>query len=238
MKNVIRYGHATFLFLTCFCAIPVHSVGPYVPLEQLVAEAETIVVGKVIELEAIVEHQAIYTDITLRINQTLKGSLSESEVTFRSLGGQYKDLVYEVEGNIIYHKDDLLIVLLKRHNTRWVLSATAESSVISGDSQSNIDQITAFVSGRAYYPETNNGRAIGQNGSIPSITAVRPQGATGIDQHECIQIEGSNFGDLSDGRIRFMRNYRRNEFVVLRARVLDLLPLEHERGSASHSKSI
>ena len=52
-------------------------------------EAELIVNGEVIELAAIEESQAIYTDVTLRLACKLKGSLSESELTFRSIGEFY-----------------------------------------------------------------------------------------------------------------------------------------------------
>ena len=225
MKKVI--GTTVILSLIYFFAVPVHSVGPYVPLEQLVAEAELIVGGEVIGLATIVGSRAIYTDVTVRIAHQLKGSLSESEVTFRSLGGQSGDLVFEPEGSVKYHIGEQLIVLLKRYDTRWRLSATAESSVIFGGSQRTIDQITAWVSGREYSPETRDSRATQQVPTIPSISAVKPRGAVGIDQYECIQIEGSEFGALSDGRIRFMGNYRtegRERFFEFEAMRLDNNP--------------
>ena len=109
---------------------PARSVGPYVPIADRVAAAELIVAGEVIGLQGVKGPKAIHTDVTLRLAHTFKGRLSESEVTFRSLGGQVGDLVFEPEESVRYHVRDRLIVLLTRHQSRWVPLSSAGNSVV------------------------------------------------------------------------------------------------------------
>ena len=169
---------------------PAHSVGPYVPIGDRVAAAELIVAGEVIGLQAVMGPNAIHTDVTLKLSHTLKGSLSESQVTFRSLGGQFGDLVFEPEESVRYHMQDRLIVLLTRHQSRWVPLSSAENSVVymgapgnSVDWQRAVNRIAVLVSGKAILPETDARGASGRSSHVPTITSVRPQGAAGMDSH-------------------------------------------------------
>ena len=195
---------------------PAHSVGPYVPIGDRVAAAELIVAGEVIGLQGVMGPETIHTDVALRLAHTLKGRLSESEVTFRSLGGQVGDLVSEPEESVRYRLRDRLIVLLARHQSRWVPLSSAENSVVymganipanRVDWERAVNRVSVLVSGRTLLPETASGQSV----DAPTITSVRPRGAAGMDSHGFVQIRGSGFGTPEAGQsglIRFRKNHR------------------------------
>jgi hypothetical protein len=82
-------------------------------LSQLVQGAETIVLGTVAHQESAwnATHTAIYTDVVLQVEETMKGAAG-SEVTFRIAGGEVDDIGMRTSTAPTFYRGEEVIVFL------------------------------------------------------------------------------------------------------------------------------
>lgn len=87
-------------------------------LERLSAEADTIVLGTVISQASTWndEHTAIYTDVTITVEEKIKGSPG-GEVTFRIAGGIVGDIGMRTSNDPVFQDGERVMVFL---NTKGV----------------------------------------------------------------------------------------------------------------------
>ena len=82
-------------------------------LEQLTMEANTIVLGTVTSQTSAwnAEHTAIYTDVTVEVEEVIKG-LSVTEVTFRIAGGIVGEIGMRTSNDPEFQDGERVIVFL------------------------------------------------------------------------------------------------------------------------------
>ncbi len=87
-------------------------------LEQLAAEADTIVLGTVTSQVSAwnAQHTAIYTDVTVAVEEVVKGTPG-AEVTFRVAGGIVGDIGMRTSNDPVFQEGERVILFL---NTREV----------------------------------------------------------------------------------------------------------------------
>jgi len=82
-------------------------------LEQLAAEADTIVLGTVTSQASAwnAQHTAIYTDVTVAVEEVIKGTPG-AEVTFRVAGGIVGDIGMRTSNDPVFQKGERVILFL------------------------------------------------------------------------------------------------------------------------------
>jgi Matrixin/Divergent InlB B-repeat domain len=100
---------------TLLAAVPVTAT-VVVPVAEadLVAQSSAIVIGRVSAIESHADGGRIYTNITLAIDETLKGD-SVPTLTVRLLGGQVGDHAAWVEGNPEFRRGERVLVFVTAH---------------------------------------------------------------------------------------------------------------------------
>lgn len=86
-------------------------------LEQMVQDADAVVLGTAVSARSFwgPRHERIYTDVTLRVEQTLKGTSDVTEVTVRRLGGVVDDVGMKVPGNGTITIGERHLLFLRNH---------------------------------------------------------------------------------------------------------------------------
>jgi hypothetical protein len=82
-------------------------------MEELTAEADTIVMGKVIKHESAWndEHTAIFTDVTVEVAEVMKGSPG-AEVTFRIAGGIVGQIGMRTSNDPVFKDGEHVVIFL------------------------------------------------------------------------------------------------------------------------------
>jgi hypothetical protein len=88
------------------------SIVPRMSLEELVSEADSIVDGVVESVESRWEDRMIFSYVTIRIDDPLKGRRSRTAVV-RQVGGRIGNRILDVPGMPVFHDRDRVVVFLK-----------------------------------------------------------------------------------------------------------------------------
>ena len=85
-------------------------------MEELAHEADVIVVATVVRQEALWDdHQRIVTDVTLRVDEAIKGSLHHGDpLVVRRLGGVVGDVAMRVEGEATFEDGERALLFAQR----------------------------------------------------------------------------------------------------------------------------
>jgi len=98
-------------------------------LEHLVQEADAVVLGEAVRAESFwgPRHERIYTDVTLRVERTIKGAPDVTEVTVRRLGGVVDGKGMKVPGaGTIAIGERHLLFLRRGEPERYVVMGMAQ----------------------------------------------------------------------------------------------------------------
>ena len=87
-------------------------------LESLVASHETIVLGEVLEARSYWNsvHSFILTDVTVKVEEVLKGRLPGHELTFTLMGGTVGDLTSVIVGGAALERGNSYVLFVGRGN--------------------------------------------------------------------------------------------------------------------------
>lgn len=108
------------LILLCLIAIPAYaSVVLAYDLPTLTKDAELVVKGTVKKTESKWVGKRIVTEVTLTIDQTLKGSPASSEVVLYTLGGVVDGVGMKVSGMATFTPKEEVVVFLKSYKGNY-----------------------------------------------------------------------------------------------------------------------
>jgi hypothetical protein len=98
-------------------------------LRTLVGDADHVVVGTVVGIEARYDHlDRIVTDATIRVEERMLGETAVGgEVTVRSLGGAIGEVGLRIEGEPIFVAGERVLVFARLHRGERVLRAVGMS---------------------------------------------------------------------------------------------------------------
>jgi hypothetical protein len=97
-------------------------------LERLTLSSDRILVGEVVEMESFREDNRIYTDTTLRVEETWKGDAPDT-ITIRQPGGRVGDVATRVQGLAKFQMGERSLVFLSDPDTEdhpWVIRGLAQ----------------------------------------------------------------------------------------------------------------
>src|SRR5215212_6046574 len=82
--------------------------------DDLIISARAIVTGKVISMESAFDEQGdrIYTYITIKVKEVLKGNITERRIVIKEMGGQVGDRGFTVYGNPQFALDEKVLLYL------------------------------------------------------------------------------------------------------------------------------
>lgn len=110
---------------------------PAMDLDELTKVADAIVLGSVESVESSLRDGRVYTDVVIRIEDTLKGDLVET-VTIRHLGGKTDELATYVPGMPSFTQGERSLLFLEKTSAstwvtvglalgKWAVSGAGES---------------------------------------------------------------------------------------------------------------
>ncbi len=88
--------------------------------KNLVLSSDAIVTGKVVYIESRKDNGSIYTDITIAVNQNIKGNLKTNTIVIEQLGGQVDDKQIWFTGSPEFSTGEEVLLFLKA-NTEGIL---------------------------------------------------------------------------------------------------------------------
>lgn len=95
-------------------------------LQELTVESDKIVIGTITDIQyqwADDTRRSIVTNITVEINNYLKGDDGSATVVFRQIGGQIGDFGQHVDGNPVFKAgDEVALFLVAHRGSYWVHS--------------------------------------------------------------------------------------------------------------------
>lgn len=92
-------------------------------LEEITAESEVIVHGKVMSKESVWEGKQINTYITIEVYDVAKGELTGSEIVVKQMGGKIGAYADEVSGSPdLYVDDEVFFFLVDWKGNYWIHS--------------------------------------------------------------------------------------------------------------------
>jgi hypothetical protein len=142
---------------------------------DLLEKSETVVRGTVTSVQARMhqEHQFIYTYVTLRVDEVLKGqsSLAGSSITLQELGGQVDDLIHHVPGVPVYEEGEEVLSFV---HTVPVQGTYRTYGMIQGKFRFDVDERT----GRQVLTRSSEWTAtsLAWTGEAYDLTPARPDG--------------------------------------------------------------
>src|SRR5437763_1576274 len=106
-----------FVLLFGLCAAAqMTSATTIVPMtdDEMIIGARVIVTGKVLNIESSYDAQQdrIYTYVTVKVQQVLKGEISERRIVLKELGGQVGDRGLTIWGNPQFKRDERVLLYL------------------------------------------------------------------------------------------------------------------------------
>jgi len=120
MRKLYSFGLFTLILFVVVGLFPglAGAVMIKMSMEQKTAEADTIVMGAVINQESAWndEHTAIYTDVTVEVEEVIKGSPG-GEVTFRCAGGIVGDIGMRTSNDPVFQDGEQVIIFLSTDGT-------------------------------------------------------------------------------------------------------------------------
>jgi hypothetical protein len=135
-----------------------HAAMRKLPMEDLARKADTIVLGTVIQQESVwnAQHTAIYTDVTLAVEDVLAGTPGEV-VTLRVAGGSVDGMGMRTSNDAVFRKGERVIVFL---DTSAVPSSvvglqqgkfTVKDNIVTGTGETwGLDEFSAAVRAAAH----------------------------------------------------------------------------------------
>ena len=116
-------------------------------MEQLTAEADTIVMGTVIKQESAwnTEHTAIYTDVTVEVEEVIKGSPG-GEVTFRCAGGIVGEIGMRTSNDPVFQDGERVIIFLSTEDTPSSLVGLSQGKYTVSNDEVTSDGQSLLVS--------------------------------------------------------------------------------------------
>jgi hypothetical protein len=164
------------------------SVGPKWTDDQLVNFSAAIVTGRVADLAVGRDPQtdAIYTYVTVAIDQVLKGEISEREIVVKQLGGRIGDQGLVVNGQAVFAMGETVLLYLEVRprdatlytSALWQGKWNIERDATTGDlialradpHDGNRGPFTGDLERRAAAPLLNRLRALGAIAASPNAT--------------------------------------------------------------------
>src|SRR2546421_4831988 len=86
--------------------------------DDMVVSARAIITGKVLQIESAIDERQdrIYTYITIRVTEVIKGQISERRIILKEFGGVVGDRVSVVYGNPQFQRGEKVLLYLGTHN--------------------------------------------------------------------------------------------------------------------------
>ena len=85
--------------------------------DDMVVGARAIITGKVLQIESAIDQQdRIYTYITVRVTEVIKGQISERKIILKEFGGIVGDRVSVVYGNPRFTLGEKVLLYLGTHD--------------------------------------------------------------------------------------------------------------------------
>lgn len=95
-------------------------------LKELVRHSDQIITGRVLSLKGVYEHGRVFTYVTIKVTERLKGG-GQSQVTLRLLGGLTKDLGTLIAGQANFFEGEDTLVFLQQQSASKYLIVTGMS---------------------------------------------------------------------------------------------------------------
>ena len=115
-----RVSFKTIILSLCFLWLAQSALATTVvrPLDDdMIVGARSIITGKVLQIESAIEQQdRIYTYITVRVTEVVKGQISERRIILKEFGGVVGDRVSVVYGNPQFKRGEKVLLYLGTHN--------------------------------------------------------------------------------------------------------------------------
>jgi hypothetical protein len=88
------------------------------PDDDMIVGARAIITGKVLQIESAIDERQdrIYTYITVRVTEVIKGQISERKIILKEFGGIVGDRVSVVYGNPRFARGEKVLLYLGTHN--------------------------------------------------------------------------------------------------------------------------
>lgn len=120
-------------------------------LEELVARADWIVIGKVTEKKSQwnADRTSIYTLVTLAVEQWLKGQSGNNKMVIKVPGGEVGGITQQVEDAASFHTGEKALVFLSRNDdgtTGVVGGFQGKTTIEGGNVVSSNQSLNDFIS--------------------------------------------------------------------------------------------
>ena len=118
MERVLkRVWFRSFLLLTILLAATQSTLATTIVRpsdDDLIVGARAIVRGKVLKIESALDHNQnrIFTYVTIKVKEVLKGQITERRIVLKELGGQVGDQIDVTFGNPEFKRDENVLVYL------------------------------------------------------------------------------------------------------------------------------
>jgi len=182
-------------------------------LDDLTLRSDAIVVGTVTKASSFWQDGRIYTNVTISVEQTVKGGSLHPEITLRQAGGEVDGVGEWVEDEPGFAVGERAVLFLGR--------AGPDSFELTGAFQGKLpvendhvflqdkyvplsallERVTTILEGRQQAPAETEPEGGAGPAAACSITSINPASAS-AGTGKTVDISGSNFGD-SGGRAKF-----------------------------------
>jgi hypothetical protein len=123
-------------------------------LDDMVAKAETIVIGRVINSQSswTKNGKLILTQTTFEVQEGLKGVATKT-VTITTVGGRVGNAVLHVSGMPSFQPDETAVIFLERSNNYLTVLGLSQGkfSIVNGEVSNHLSELT-FAGGGASVP--------------------------------------------------------------------------------------
>ena len=119
MKNLLKVNLSSLLILGLFAFMPeLYGQQKETEMRALTESSDLIVVGKVLNTKAEwgVDKKGIYTDVTIEVDEYLKGQESESTITVRHPGGEVGEVGELYTHMPSFKKEEEMVLFVKKNN--------------------------------------------------------------------------------------------------------------------------
>lgn len=133
-KWVIKVCVVMVTVSLCFCELFVEKGLGWMAklsLEELTNKASHVVTGKIISMKSSwnPENTKIYTDVTISVQEVIKGFLSTREITLRQLGGEIpeEDMGMKVSDTAEFSINEDVLIFMRPHETGFTYKVVGGS---------------------------------------------------------------------------------------------------------------
>ena len=164
-----------------------------VKLEEKIEQSPFIVEGKIINQNSYKTETSIYTDYTVQVTNVLKGNLTDTVLTIKSIGGTVgNQKLVTCPSDNFYQNESAVFFLEKVVNENVYQASFFGQSTVSLDGISN-EELAKIYKSLGYKQSNNNSDSQKNSGITATISNISPT-TVNAGVGETITITGSGFG--------------------------------------------